>query len=45
MGDGKLRKETSNENEGEHTLADAATRIVARAGGAAMSSPVGRSQP
>jgi hypothetical protein len=43
--DGELREGISNENEGEHTPIDAATRIAARAEGAAMPPPVGRSQP
>jgi hypothetical protein len=36
MCDGELREGISNENEGEHTPADAVTCITARAGDAAM---------
>jgi hypothetical protein len=43
--DGELDEGTSNENEGEHTMADAVTRIAARTGGAAMPPPVGQSWP
>jgi hypothetical protein len=44
MCDRGLREGISNENEGEHTLADAVTCITGHARGATMPSPVGQSQ-
>jgi hypothetical protein len=45
MCDGELYEGTPNENEGEHTLANAVTRNAAHAEGAAMPPPVGQSRP
>jgi hypothetical protein len=45
MCDGVLHKGTPNENEGEHTLANATTRNATCTGGAAMPPPVGQSRP
>jgi hypothetical protein len=43
MCDRELREGASDKNEGEHTPADVATRVVARARGAAKPPPMGRS--
>jgi hypothetical protein len=43
--DGELCEGVSDENEGEHTVADVVARTTARAGGVAMPPPVGCPQP
>jgi hypothetical protein len=42
MCDGELREGVSDENEGEHTLAEPAACIMEHAGGAAMPPPMGQ---
>jgi hypothetical protein len=45
MCDGEFHEGTPNENEGEHTSANAMTRNTTRAFGATMPPPVGQLQP
>jgi hypothetical protein len=45
MCDGEFHEGTPNENEGEHTPANATTRNTVCAGNAAMPPPMGQSRP